>query len=117
MNSPARMQGHIQISPPPARRAWIGFYGEPRVDLDVKIEVGSFWNKVTSPESIQMLLLAGRDLKLVNIPSIANIVINKIKQQLIKKLVLPAMEDWPLPHIPDSPEVGTSTPPTNRRRP
>lgn len=39
-------------------------------------------------------------MKLVNIPSIANIVINKIKQQLIKKLVLPAMDDWPLPHIP-----------------
>lgn len=76
-------RGHIQVAPPPAKRAWIGFYGEPRVDMDIKIEVG-------------------KNLSLVNIPSIANIVINKIKQQLIKKLVLPAMDDWPLPHIPST---------------
>ncbi len=45
----------------------------------------------------------GRDLKLINIPSLANIIINKLKAQLIKKMVLPAADDWPLPHIPKKP--------------
>lgn len=66
----------------------------------------SVWANGVSFQAINLNLSplhsSGKNLSLVNIPSIANIVINKIKQQLIKKLVLPAMDDWPLPHIPST---------------
>lgn len=75
---------NFRAAPPPSVKSWIGFYGLPRVDVDIRTEVGK--------KQSNFLL---RDL-----PAIARVVTVKIKEKLLKKIVLPTMEDFPLPAVP-----------------
>lgn len=71
---------HLHIDAPPAQCLWIGFYEEPEVKLDIKTEIGE-------------------NYKIKQIPKLANIIVNKIKQEIIERMVLPNMDDIPLPKI------------------
>lgn len=60
---------HVHISPPPANKLWIGFYSAPVIDMKVETEIGSKY-------------------KLVNIPKIADIIVNKLQAEMIKMMVV-----------------------------
>jgi hypothetical protein len=79
---------HVHISPPPANKLWIGFYSPPVLDMKVETEIGSKY-------------------KLVNIPKIADIIVNKLQSEMIKMMVLPEMDDWPVPSVKDAVDFRT----------
>ena len=60
---------HVHISAPPANKMWIGFYSPPLLDVKVETEIGSKY-------------------KLVNIPKIADIIVNKLQSEMIKMMVV-----------------------------
>ena len=68
------------MSPPPASRLWYGFYEEPSVSLEIDTEFGE--NK-----------------KIKNLPHLAKIIIYKIKSEIFEMMVLPQMDDFPIPNI------------------
>jgi len=70
---------HFHFSPPPSSRIWYGFYEEPEVRIDVDTEIGVKGVK--------------------NFPKIASIIIYKIKKEIIELMVLPQMDDLPIPNI------------------
>lgn len=75
---------HVHITTPPSNKIWIGFYEPPSVELAINTEIGSKY-------------------KLSNIPKLANIIANKIKQEMIEMMVLPEMDDWPIPNVKPPP--------------
>eukprot|EP01114_Cavostelium_apophysatum_P017541 TRINITY_DN5236_c0_g1_i2.p1 TRINITY_DN5236_c0_g1~~TRINITY_DN5236_c0_g1_i2.p1 ORF type:complete len:401 (-),score=109.65 TRINITY_DN5236_c0_g1_i2:63-1265(-) len=72
---------HFFCSPPPSNRFWIGFYEEPIIELTVNTEIGV------------------ENTKIKNLPKLANIIVHKIKQELIELMVLPNMDDYPIPKV------------------
>jgi hypothetical protein len=74
--------GKIQLafSPPPSDLMWMGFYTEPHIDL----EFSSF---------------VGEKHRLINIPQVTSIVVTKLKQEIVEMMLMPDMDDWPLPHL------------------
>lgn len=74
--------GRIQLafSAPPSDSMWMGFYTEPHIDLDID----SFF---------------GDKHRLVNIPQLASIIVTKLRQEIVEMMLLPDMDDWPLPHL------------------
>jgi hypothetical protein len=68
----------VQIAPPPADRLWIGFYREPDIEFDIDSTIGT-------------------SSKVANIPKVANIIVYKLKQEIIEMMVLPDMDDFPFP--------------------
>eukprot|EP01102_Stenamoeba_stenopodia_P018307 TRINITY_DN668_c0_g1_i3.p1 TRINITY_DN668_c0_g1~~TRINITY_DN668_c0_g1_i3.p1 ORF type:complete len:738 (+),score=124.82 TRINITY_DN668_c0_g1_i3:98-2311(+) len=68
-----RMQ--FYCGPPPSDVFWIGFHSEPTVELEVHTEIG-------------------RHSKIVDFPTLAKIIIEKLKSKLIKTMVLPNMDDY-----------------------
>jgi len=96
-----QIAGKMQLyfAPPPSTRLWYGFYAEPDVSLSINTEIG------------------GKS-KLRNLPKLANIIVYAIKSEIISLMVLPHMDDIPLPGIhadhedtkpTDSPEDSTSS--------
>jgi len=67
------------MAPPPADRIWLGFYHEPEIEVDI------------SPT------IMGTDFRVASIPKLANIVVHKLKQELVEMMVLPEMNDIPIP--------------------
>jgi hypothetical protein len=74
--------GKVQLafSPPPSDLMWMGFYTEPHIEL----EIDSF---------------IGEKHRLVNIPQLTNIIVSKLKQEIVEMMLMPDMDDWPLPHL------------------
>jgi hypothetical protein len=68
---------HVHISAPPANKLWIGFYSPPVIDMKVETEIGSKY-------------------KLVNIPKIADIIVNKLQSEMIKMMVVSDYKKLPL---------------------
>ncbi|KAH3767354.1 endoplasmic reticulum protein [Pelomyxa schiedti] len=80
---------------PPSQRLWVGFHSEPVFEVSIDTQVGAMSR-----------------VEVHQIPKLANIVIAKIKAQLIEQVVLPNMDDWPLPRPPkvkSAPSTNTST--------
>ncbi|XP_049851906.1 uncharacterized protein LOC126328050 [Schistocerca gregaria] len=77
MFSIKRVIGRIQVafSPVPSDVIWIGFYREPLIDISLDSALGERYK----------------------VGTVTNILIAKLKQELIAMLVLPEMDDWPLP--------------------
>jgi len=74
-------KAHLHFNAPPSNRFWIGFYEEPKCEISVDTEIGE-------------------KTKLKNLPKLANIIIYKIKSELLESMVLPNMDDFPLPSPP-----------------
>ena len=74
--------GRIQLafSPPPSDLMWMGFYTEPHIDLDFETSFGE-------------------KHRLVNIPQLASIAVLKLRQEIVEMMLMPEMDDWPLPHL------------------
>ncbi|EGG15446.1 PH domain-containing protein [Cavenderia fasciculata] len=71
---------NIQCLPPPTKRIWVGFYGEPECELDIDTSIGQ------------------SKTSYLNLPKVAKIIVNKLKAELFEMMVLPNTDDWPLPH-------------------
>jgi len=74
---------HFLTHGPPSDRFWLGFYEEPKVELAIDTRIGS-------------------KHPLHNLPKLPDIIVYKLKKELIKMMVLPEMDDWPLPKIKPS---------------
>jgi len=76
------LSGKIRFhcSPPPSKRFWIGFYEEPECELIIDTEIGD-------------------NRKIKNLPKLSNIIVHKIKSEIIETMVLPQMDDFPIPKI------------------
>lgn len=74
--------GRIQLafSPPPSDTMWLGFYTEPHIELDIESFIGE-------------------KHRLINIPQLTNIIVLKLRQEIVEMMLLPDMDDWPLPHL------------------
>ncbi|PRP87634.1 hypothetical protein PROFUN_04661 [Planoprotostelium fungivorum] len=81
-------QAHIHFSAPPSSKFWLGFYNEPSVEVEVKTEIGEHKYEV-----------------LGNIPALAKAIVNKIKIEILQSMVLPNMDDWPIPKIDENNKV------------
>eukprot|EP01117_Protostelium_nocturnum_P009468 TRINITY_DN3378_c0_g2_i1.p2 TRINITY_DN3378_c0_g2~~TRINITY_DN3378_c0_g2_i1.p2 ORF type:complete len:572 (-),score=238.15 TRINITY_DN3378_c0_g2_i1:5555-7270(-) len=77
-------QAHIHVNAPPSPRFWLGFYGEPVVEVEVKTELGEHKYKVA------------------NLPTLANIIIHKVKSEILQTMILPHLDDWPIPKIDEN---------------
>jgi hypothetical protein len=73
-------KAHFHCDSPPASCFWLGFYGEPEIDLTVQTEIGE-------------------NYKIKQIPKLADVIVNKLKQEIIELMVLPNMDDFPFPKI------------------
>jgi len=87
------LSGKIRFhcSPPPSKRFWLGFYEEPECELLIDTEIGD-------------------DHKIKNLPKLANIIVHKIKSEIIETMVLPQMDDYPIPKITKESEKQHSPP-------
>jgi len=68
----------MQCLPPPSNRLWIGFHSEPELELDIDTGIGV-------------------DSKIRNLPKLANIIVTKLQTEILAIMVLPHMEDFPIP--------------------
>lgn len=73
-------KAHFHCDAPPANCFWIGFYQEPEIEMDIHTEIGE-------------------NYKLIQIPRLASLIVNKIRQQILENMVLPDMEDFPFPKV------------------
>ena len=68
---------HFSCRAPPSDRVWFGFYEEPKVKLTIDPTIGS--------------------TNVAGFPKLTKIIVNKIKQELVEMLVMPEMDDLPIP--------------------
>ncbi|KAH3744800.1 endoplasmic reticulum protein [Pelomyxa schiedti] len=68
---------------PPSQRMWVGFHSEPVFEFSIDTQVGAMSR-----------------VEMHQIPKLANIVIARIRAQLVEQVVLPNMDDWPVPRPP-----------------
>eukprot|EP01130_Rhizamoeba_saxonica_P006004 TRINITY_DN2378_c0_g1_i4.p2 TRINITY_DN2378_c0_g1~~TRINITY_DN2378_c0_g1_i4.p2 ORF type:complete len:564 (+),score=142.19 TRINITY_DN2378_c0_g1_i4:1856-3547(+) len=80
---------YIDWTGPPADGFWYGFDGEPEIELDFNTEVNiGVSNTITN-----------RLTQALNIKKITKFLIGKIKQEIFDAMLLPAMDELPLPKI------------------
>ncbi|EGC30107.1 hypothetical protein DICPUDRAFT_99627 [Dictyostelium purpureum] len=72
---------NVQCLPTPTKRFWIGFYEEPECELSIDTSIGQ-----------------SKTGYFTNMPKLAKIIVNKLKAELFEMMVLPNMDDFPLPH-------------------
>jgi len=70
----------IHILPPPAKRFWLGFHGEPECSISINTAFG-------------------QNRKITHLPKLAQIVVYALKSELLQILVLPNMDDFPFPKL------------------
>jgi hypothetical protein len=86
----------LHVSPPPCERFWIGFHKEPQFDINAETTIGA---QSLMPSMVQM---ANNLMKKLDI---TNIIVNKFKANIINEtLVLPNMDEWPMPFWPEQEE-------------
>ncbi|KEG10035.1 hypothetical protein DQ04_04271030 [Trypanosoma grayi] len=85
---------HMSVGPPPSKTFWLGGLAPP----DVRVEVHQ------GIESGRGLL----HLILTSLPDLSNIATNLIKLYLIQDMVLPVMDDFPLPNVEKTPQGSPS---------
>ncbi|KYR03045.1 PH domain-containing protein [Tieghemostelium lacteum] len=83
---------NIQCLPPPTKRFWIGFYDEPQCEIAIDTSIGQ--SKAGS---------------FTNIPKLAKIIVTKLKAEIFEMIVLPNMDDLPLPHPSKKSKTTTTT--------
>ncbi|EAL70560.1 PH domain-containing protein [Dictyostelium discoideum AX4] len=72
---------NVQCLPTPTKRLWIGFYEEPECELSIDTSIGQ-----------------SKTGYFTNMPKLAKIIVNKLKAEVFEMMVLPNMDDFPLPH-------------------
>lgn len=91
-----RLSGRMrmQINPPPCDRFWIGFHENPTFDIHAETSIAS--------DSIlpNMVQLANTIMKKMDV---TNLIVNKLQAHIINEtMVLPNMDEWPMPFWPES---------------
>ncbi len=76
---------HVSIGAPPSSRMWIGFHSPPVVNIDFKQEVASHDGVLSAVVGL--------------IPDLSDFISNLVKISLFEDMVLPKMEDLPLPNV------------------
>lgn len=80
---------HISIGPPPSKKVWVGIHRPPI--LRVKAQQGCASGK-------------GLLHRLLNsLPDMSGIICNVIRIYLFSEMILPAMDDFPLPSVEETP--------------
>eukprot|EP00011_Vannellida_sp_DIVA3-517-6-12_P007051 CAMPEP_0114625464 /NCGR_PEP_ID=MMETSP0168-20121206/11283_1 /TAXON_ID=95228 ORGANISM="Vannella sp., Strain DIVA3 517/6/12" /NCGR_SAMPLE_ID=MMETSP0168 /ASSEMBLY_ACC=CAM_ASM_000044 /LENGTH=702 /DNA_ID=CAMNT_0001836745 /DNA_START=195 /DNA_END=2301 /DNA_ORIENTATION=+ len=84
----------IHVSPPPCQRFWVGFYEMPAIDVTAETQIGT-----GAGTSFNVPKMAGNIIKKLR-QDITRIIVNKLKSDIIgEKMVLPNMDDFPLPYF------------------
>eukprot|EP01132_Coremiostelium_polycephalum_P002318 gene2318-2858_t len=73
-------RANIQCLPPPTKRFWFGFYEEPQCEIVIDTSIGQ-----------------SKTGYFTNMPKLAKIIVNKLKAELFEMIVLPNMDDFPMP--------------------
>ncbi|KAF2068279.1 hypothetical protein CYY_010394, partial [Polysphondylium violaceum] len=71
---------NVQCLPNPTKRIWIGFYEEPKCELDIDTSIGQ-----------------SKTGYFANIPKLAKLIITKLKAEIFEMMVLPNRDDLPFP--------------------
>lgn len=91
-----RLSGRMrmQINPPPCDRFWIGFHENPTFDIHAETSIAS---DSILPNMVQM---ANSIMKKMDV---TNLIVNKLQAHIINEtMVLPNMDEWPMPYWPES---------------
>lgn len=84
----------IHVSPPPCQRFWVGFYEMPAIDVKAETQIGT-----GAGSGFNVPKMAGNIIKKLR-QDITRIIVNKLKSDIIgEKMVLPNMDDFPLPYF------------------
>eukprot|EP01105_Mastigella_eilhardi_P001679 TRINITY_DN119_c1_g1_i1.p1 TRINITY_DN119_c1_g1~~TRINITY_DN119_c1_g1_i1.p1 ORF type:complete len:664 (+),score=160.72 TRINITY_DN119_c1_g1_i1:22-1992(+) len=78
---------------PPALRMWVGFHEEPVLEFSVNTQVFSQFSFDVS-----------------SVPRLAGVIVSKLKAEIVENMVLPNMDDFPIPR-PPTPKVPAPTAP------
>ena len=82
---------HLSIGGPPSDKAWIGFHEAPKIQLTIKQEV------YTGKERGILSTLVSA------IPDLSDLISDVVKVKLFEDMILPNMDDVPLPDVKKTP--------------
>ena len=87
---------HVSVGPPPSNKLWLGFHAPPVVTIDFKQEVASHDGVLSAVVAL--------------IPDLSDFISNLVKIQLFEDMVLPKMDDLPLPNVEKDDDDDDDTP-------
>ena len=91
-----RLSGRLRIhvSPPPCERFWIGFHELPVTDVHAETEIA-----IIDSTSASIPKIANSIIKKLK-ADLTKVIVNKLKADILgEKMVLPNMDDFPLPYF------------------
>lgn len=85
----------VRIGAPPSSRMWFAFEREPTCEIEVDTSFGTAGRLFCFLSAFLICVITLG--KVANIPRLAKIIVNALKTELLKFVVLPNMEDFQLP--------------------